>query len=110
MPSHALHIVRYEDMAREPLRAFGDVAGFLGMRAGPERIARAVERSAFPVLQRQEARHGFRERSKKSDRFFRAGEVGQGRRLLNRDLIAALGAAHRESMERFGYWPGSAQG
>ena len=54
MPSHALHIVRYEDMAREPLRAFGEVAGFLGMRAGPERIARAVERSAFSVLQQQE--------------------------------------------------------
>ena len=109
MPSHALHIVRYEDMAREPLRAFGVVAGFLGMRAGPERVARAVERSAFSVLQRQETRHGFRERSNKSDRFFRAGEVGQGRRLLSHDLITALCDAHRESMVRFAYWPPPAQ-
>jgi hypothetical protein len=109
MPSHALHIVRYEDMAREPLRAFGDVAGFLGMRAGPERVARAVERSAFSVLQRQETRHGFRERSNKSDRFFRAGEVGQGRRLLSHDLITALCDAHLESMVRFAYWPPPAQ-
>jgi hypothetical protein len=104
-PNPALHVVRYEDMANEPLRAFGDVAGFLGLRAAPERVAHAIARSSFAVLREQELRKGFRERSKKSDQFFRAGEVGQGRHLLTPELIDALCATHRESMGRFGYWP-----
>ncbi len=104
-PNPALHVVRYEDMAKEPLRAFGDVVGFLGLRVAPERIAHSIARSSFAVLREQELRKGFRERSKKSDQFFRAGEVGQGRRLLAPELIEALCATHRESMVRFGYWP-----
>jgi hypothetical protein len=105
MPNRALHVVRYEDMAAEPLRAFGDVVKFLGLEVATDRLSRAVERSRFGVLQQQEARHGFRERSRKADRFFRAGEVGQGARLLTPDLIDALRTANRESMMRFGYWP-----
>lgn len=103
VPNQALHVVRYEDMARDPLRTFGGIAGFLGLRATPARIAGAIERSSFAVLQQQEARHGFRERSLKSAQFFRAGEVGQGQRLLTAELIAELYAAHREAMVRFGY-------
>ncbi len=106
-PNQALHVVRYEDMAEKPGDAFGGVARFLGLDVGSDRLARAVERSRFGVLQQQEARHGFRERSRKADRFFRAGEVGQGSRRLTPDLIDALCAANRESMMRFGYWPAS---
>ena len=102
-PGRALHVVRYEDMTRDPLRTFNGIAGFLGLPATPSRTAGAVERSSFAVLQQQELRHGFQERSKKSERFFRAGEVGQGRRLLSDELIEELCAAHRETMARFGY-------
>jgi len=105
IPNQALHVVRYEDMANEPQRTFGAVAGFLGLRVAPERIAHAIAHSSFAVLREQELHEGFRERSKKSDQFFRAGEVGQGRRLLAPELIEALYAVHRESMVRFGYWP-----
>jgi Sulfotransferase domain len=102
-PNPALHLVRYEDMATEPLRTFGRIAEFLGLAASAERVARAVSLSSFPVLKEQEARAGFREGSKKSTAFFRAGEVGQGRQLLAPELVEALCAAHRESMARFGY-------
>lgn len=98
-----LHVVRYEDMAREPLTTFSGIARFLGLPASPERVASAAERSSFAVLRQQEALHGFRERSKKSEQFFRAGEVGQGQRYLTAALIGELHAAHRESMARFGY-------
>jgi hypothetical protein len=104
-PNPALHVARYEDMAAEPLRTFGRIAEFLGLGASAERIARAVNLSSFPVLKAQEEREGFRERSRKSKTFFRAGETGEGRRLLTPELIDALCAAHRESMIRFGYWP-----
>jgi hypothetical protein len=103
MPNQALHVVRYEDMARAPLQTFSGVARFLGLQTTPARIAGAIERSSFAVLQQQELRHGFRERSKKSAQFFRAGEVGQGQRFLATGLIEELCAAHREAMIRFGY-------
>lgn len=103
IPNRALHVVRYEDMAREPLRTFSGIVAFLGLPAPPARIAGAIERSSFAVLKQQEMRHGFRERSKKSEQFFRAGEVGQGQRLLPSALIEELRAAHRDVMTRFGY-------
>jgi hypothetical protein len=102
-PNRALHVVRYEDMTEEPLRTFSGIAEFFGLPASPARIAGAIERSAFAVLKQQELHHGFQERSKKSEQFFRAGEVGQGRRLLPDQLTEELCAAHRETMVRFGY-------
>jgi len=44
----ALHVVRYEDMANEPQRAFAGIAGFLGLRVVPERLEQAIERSRLP--------------------------------------------------------------
>jgi Sulfotransferase domain len=102
-PNPALHVVRYEDMARQPLLAFAAIAGFLGLRVGPDRVAHAVERSSFAVLTEQEQRSGFRERSRKSDRFFDSGQVGRGRQILTSSLAESLCASHREQMARFGY-------
>jgi Sulfotransferase domain len=104
-PSPGLHVVRYEDLLREPERALAGIVAFLGLPAAPDQIRRAIEFSSFAVLKQQEASHGFRERSLKSAQFFRAGEAGQGRRLLPADLIEALVALHEEQMTRFGYWP-----
>lgn len=99
----ALHVVRYEDMAERPLVAFTGVARFLGLSVPPERIAHAVERSAFAVLKEQELRSGFRERSRKSDRFFDVGQVGRGRQILTPELAKSVCASHGEQMARFGY-------
>jgi hypothetical protein len=103
VPNAALHVVRYEDMAEQPLVVFAAIARFLGLRVPPERIAHAVERSAFAVLREQEQRSGFRERSRKSDRFFDSGQVGRGRQILTPVLAESLCAGHREQMVRFGY-------
>lgn len=104
-PNPSLLVVRYEDMAREPQLTFAAIARFLAVPASPARIAAAVERSSFSTLKDQERRRGFRERSRKSDEFFRAGEIGQGRRLLPTALIDRLAASHEATMTRFGYWP-----
>jgi len=104
-PNPALHVVRYEDISREPLGAFGAIAGFLGLRAPSDRIARAIEHSSFSVLEEQERRRGFRERSRKSDRFFHSGQVGRGKEVLPPALIKSLWVTHREQMDRFGYIP-----
>lgn len=107
-PNPSIHVIRYEDMSQVPQRAFEGVVHFLGLPASPARIAAAIERSSFAVLKDQEMRRGFRERSRKSDEFFRAGEAGQGRRILPSHLIDQLKAAHQATMTRFGYWPGAA--
>ena len=104
-PSPGLHVVRYEDLLHEPERVVAGIVAFLSLPVAPDQIRRAVEFSSFAVLQQQEARHGFRERSLKSAEFFRAGEAGQGQRLLPADLIESLVARHQEQMARFGYWP-----
>ena len=99
----ALHVVRYEDMANEPQRAFAGVAGFLGLQVAPERLAQAIERSSFAILREQELRKGFRERSRKSHTFFHSGKVGRGTQLLAPSLAESLCLNHREQMARFGY-------
>lgn len=105
-PNPALHVVRYEDMSSCPQAAFGAIAGFLGLRVTPDRIARAIDHSSFAVLEDQERRKGFRERSKKSNRFFDSGRVGRGKEILPPALVEELAITHREQMERFGYGPG----
>ena len=98
-------MLRYEDMLATPEQAFGRVAAFLGLRASAERLRRAIEHSSFEMLRRQEERRGFRERSLKSERFFREGRSGQWRERLSREQIDLLVAGCRAQMERFGYWP-----
>src|SRR5690606_20632419 len=104
-PSPGLHVVRYEDMLAAPLKTFGGIVAFLRLPPDRRRLERAIRHSSFRVLQEQEKRHGFKERSLKSERFFRAGKAGEGRKRLTPEQVEALAAAHRAQMARFGYWP-----
>jgi len=104
-PHPALHVVRYEDMTSQPLETFGSVAAFLGLRPTRQRLERAIQNSSFGELQKQESESGFEERSDKSDRFFRKGQVGQWRDILTPAQVDLLVENHKEQMQRFGYWP-----
>lgn len=102
-PGLRLHVVRYEDMASRPLKAFGDVIGFLGVPKNMERLKRALRFSDFKELARQERESGFKERSANADRFFREGRAGGWRETLSADVVSKIVADHREVMTRFGY-------
>jgi hypothetical protein len=104
-PSPALLVLRYEDMLQTPEATFGRLAGFLGLQPTAERLRRAIEHSSFDRLRAQEQSRGFRERSLKSDRFFREGRSGQWRDLLAPAQIDAVVGACRGPMARFGYLP-----
>lgn len=104
-PNPGLHIMRYEDMVADPLRAFGNLVRFLGLPSNPERLARAVRYSSFDELRQQEDREGFIERGEKAARFFRAGRVGGWREELSTAQVRAVVEAHRPQMQRFGYVP-----
>jgi Sulfotransferase domain len=100
-----LHVVRYEDMLDAPVKTFGGVLRFLGLNVSRERLDKAIKLSSFRVLQEQEKRQGFVEKTEVSERFFREGKAGQWRRKMTREQVDAVVAAHREQMARFGYLP-----
>jgi hypothetical protein len=102
-PSPQLHVVRYEDMQAAPLRTFRGVAAFLGLKPERERLDKAIRFSSFRVLQAQEQKHGFKERSAHARAFFREGKSGQWKKLLSPAQAERLVAAHGEQMRRFGY-------
>jgi len=104
-PNERLLIMRYEDMIDAPGKAFRQLVDYLGVDANAQRIDRAVENVAFAKMRDQEERHGFNERSPAQERFFRAGTSGQWRDVFTAEQLAAMVAAHREQMERFGYLP-----
>jgi hypothetical protein len=92
-------------MHEQPIKTFGGIARFLGLKVPRDRLEKALRLSSFRVLQEQEKRHGFIERSASAQRFFRAGKAGQWRQVLTKGQIEAVAAAHGEQMTRFGYWP-----
>jgi hypothetical protein len=104
-PGPWLHIIRYEDMLKKPVVAFSRVARFLGLNPPRDRLERAIERASFKSLRAQEDAKGFRERSFKAEKFFRVGKAGQWRTALSKAQIDRVAEAHKEQMERFGYWP-----
>jgi aryl sulfotransferase len=99
-----VHVVRYEDLSVDPCRVFGGVVTSCGLGYDEDRVKNAVAFSSFAELQRQEASAGFQERSTAAPGgFFRRGEVGSWCDELPNHMAERLTAAHRETMERYGY-------
>lgn len=96
-------VLRYEDLHRQPEKSFGKLIKFLGLPKNDERLARAIRFSSFKEMAQQESSHGFIERSKKNDRFFRKGKIGGWREELSAEQAARITERHRTVMERFDY-------
>lgn len=98
------HVVRYEDLRRDPEAASAAVVQFCGLPLDGARIAKAVAFSDFRELRRQEQTSGFRERSAVAPGpFFRRGLAGSWRDELPADLARRLIDCHGVTMRRFGY-------
>ena len=98
-----MHVARYEDLLADPHAAFGRIVRFAGLEWDGSRLARAIDQSAFPRLQAEEAESGFREKQPTVPFFFRAGRAGSWRTILSPRQIQALVDAHGPIMERLGY-------
>lgn len=96
-------LLRYEDMLADPAAALAAAAGHLGREAPPEAVARAVAATRFEALRAAEARHGFREKARAGQVFFRRGTAGGWRRALTPAQAAAVEAAHGPVMAELGY-------
>jgi sulfotransferase family protein len=104
-PRPGLAVLRYEDMLNNPIKTFGGLSQFLGLNPPRKRLERAIERASFKTLRRQEDEQGFKEKSPFAQKFFRDGRAGQWRELLTPAQIDKVASAHKEQMQRFGYWP-----
>ena len=101
----ALHIVKYEDMKLNPNRTFSSIANFMGLTPSRDRLRRAIKFSSFKVLQSQEKRRGFIERTPVQKSFFRKGSINGWRTTLSKQEVKKITEFHKEQMERFDYIP-----
>ncbi len=86
-----------------PERCFGRLASFLRLRPSAQQLRRAIEKSSFAELARQEAAQGFVERPEKAEKFFRSGMAGQWKEALSAAQVKTIIEAHAPMMMRFGY-------
>lgn len=98
-----VHVMRYEDMQKNPVGAFGDAFRFVGLPDDADRLQRAVDLATFERLSSQEQAHGFREKPWPLEAFFRKGEIGDWRNRLTEKQTARIVDDHRTVMKRFGY-------
>jgi Spy/CpxP family protein refolding chaperone len=104
-PHDAIYVMRYEDMLADPQETFGALGRHLLFSPTPAQLADAIQRSSFDSLKAQEEKEGFREKSKRAERFFREGRAGQWKDVLTPQQVDQIVNNHGEQMERFGYLP-----
>lgn len=103
-PGLTVHVMRYEDMRRDPQRAFGKLMKFLGMPRDPARLKRAIRHASFRELARQEQETSFVEaRPDGTVPFFRKGKAGGWREELSRAQVEKLVETHADLMRELGY-------
>lgn len=98
-------VLRYEDMKTNPVDHFQQAIEFAGLDYKNEQIKRALTRSTFEELRRQEKAYGFHEKSSASKMFFRRGEAGAWQSELNSRQVAKIIRDHKTVMSQFGYLP-----
>ena len=103
-PGLTPHIMRYEDMARAPDKAFRRLIKFLGLPYEADRLKKAIRFSSFKTLSGQEQASGFVESSPGDDRiFFRTGRTGNWRDMLDEAQVERIIDDHRDVMTEHGY-------
>ena len=100
-PGLPLHVMRYEDMAADPERAFRGLLGFLRAPVKDGKLRRAIRATSFEALRRQEEAKGFVERPPGMARFFAKGRAGAWREDMTPAQVAAIRAAFLPAIERW---------
>ena len=95
--------LRYEDMIADPGKTFSTVLKRMRVPVDGDRLDRAIEFSNFDQLRSQEDDHGFVEKSRHADHFFRSGQAGLWREQLAPDIVRLICERHGKVMRRFGY-------
>ncbi|MCE7992738.1 MAG: sulfotransferase domain-containing protein [Roseivirga sp.] len=98
-----LVFIKYEDLLYEPVEALSKIMKGLKQPIDQRLIKNAVENHRFDRLVHQETNHGFIERPKKTDAFFRKGKSGSWKEELSTKQIDQVRKTHHEVMTQLGY-------
>ncbi len=102
-PHEAIYVMRYEDMLDNPVQTFRALARHLLLKPSEAELQRAIARSSFDRLKKQEEEGGFAEKPKKAEVFFRSGKSGDWRSTLTPAQVERIVRRHHKQMARFGY-------
>lgn len=102
-----VHLIRYENMKRDPLVTFTAAVRFMGLTYTENEIKQAIEASDFDKLKAEEQKNGFNEKPYKAGSFFRKGEIGDWRNHLSEEQRDQIISDHEAVMSRFGYLDGN---
>ncbi|QXG81731.1 sulfotransferase domain-containing protein [Rhodospirillum rubrum] len=97
-----VHVVRYEDMRRDPVSTLAGVLPALGYAVDMDKIRAAVAETSLETLRRQEEANGFVEYPS-PNRFFGEGRVGGWSARLGSAQAERICADHRFVMQQLGY-------
>ena len=98
-----VHVIRYEDMKKQPFETFSKAMASLGCSFSDEQIQVAIDLTTFEKLKQQEEEKGFRERANVDGIFFRKGKVDGWKEELTTEQVQIIKNTHGEVMNRLGY-------
>ncbi len=98
-----VQVIRYEDMVQSPTETFGSLVQAAGLPLESDRLAKAIQFSAFDQVKQQETAVGFIEKLPDTPSFFRQGKVGGWQNELTPAKINTVCHNHGEVMKKFGY-------
>ncbi len=98
-------LVRYEALCSAPRHQLARILSFMGRPVDHRRLKRAVEHSAFDILQASQRTDGFNQGPSRDPRavFFRKGRPGDWTSALAAEVAAGLSLELGELMDRLGY-------
>ncbi len=80
--------VNYEDTIADKSKQIDRIADFLGIELSSSHKERVIERTAFDFMKKHETKFGDQPDNKKIyNNFIRKGKVGEGKQLLNEELL-----------------------
>jgi hypothetical protein len=100
-----LHVVRYEDLRRDPVASVGGVVEHLGIHRSEGDIARAVEHNELTQMRAKEQRAPALEVKShaSAEPFVGRGGLGSWRSKLSSENVASIDRFAHDELVRLGY-------
>lgn len=95
-------LLTYEELLENTEETFKGILGFLGWEYDEARLKRAVKAASLGSLRKAEDKHGFQEKSPKTDRFFNNGGT-RWQDDLGPKHIRQIETDHGPMMKKWGY-------
>lgn len=98
-----IHLVRYEDMKRQPISTFKGIIQFLQLDYDEDRLKKAISNSDFNLLKEMENTQGFSERTQKCKHFFWKGTICNYQKYLSEEQVETIIKMNQIAMRELNY-------